>query len=272
MSNLRPPLPEGQEGSDADPFDLAASAASAADLFLGPHSDDICFSLGALAYRRRAGRLLTLFSRSRYIAPLQAWRAQDQAEVTRLRKQEDAAFADACGLAPFALDLEDAMLRGREVFDLAPLEDDAALFEPEVMAALIERTGESQACHLRPWLFCPAGIGGHLDHALLALVVARNIARLLPLWRVCFYEDLFYAAAPMERFAGLRRLTQALPGFDLVRRSGELGATAAKKIELTRLYASQFDVAPTSISGFTPAVGEGASPHEAVWVVTERCG
>ena len=41
--------------------------ASPLDLYLSPHCDDICFSLGAMAHRRRAGTLLTILPISGYV-------------------------------------------------------------------------------------------------------------------------------------------------------------------------------------------------------------
>jgi hypothetical protein len=271
---MQPPL-DGQDTSRAgsvsgraDPFD-PADRPSASDLFLSPHPDDICFSLGALAFRRRAGTLLTVFSRSSFLAPSQAWRVSGNEGVSGLRRAEDAAFATACGLSRRELGLEDAMARGRRVFDLAPLAEDAAWLAPLLHAGL-ETPPPPPEPRVRPWLFCPAGIGGHLDHVLLRLAVAGNIETLMRSWRVCFYEDLHYASAPMDRFAGLHHLTRALPGFKLTRRIAALGGMTAKKIELMGLYGSQFDVPPASISGYTPAVNEGAAPHEAVWVLEDK--
>ena len=43
------------------------AGASPMDLYLSPHCDDICFSLGALAHRRQAGTLLTILPISGYV-------------------------------------------------------------------------------------------------------------------------------------------------------------------------------------------------------------
>jgi hypothetical protein len=271
MSNLRQTPLAGKGGwrasSAPDPFD-PADARSPHDLFLSPHSDDLCFSLGALAFRRRAGTLLTVFSKSTYLAPGRRPLVVRLQDVSSRRSAEDAAFASACGLAVRESGLDDAMARGRKVFDLSPAEKDAARLEAQLVPALLDlASGTAAGENERPWLFCPAGIGGHIDHVILCMAVARHIEPLTRRWRVCFYEDLFYAAEPMARFSGLHRLTQALQGRPLVRRSGALGALTPTKLELIGLYESQFDNLPTTIGEFTPATGENDAPHEAVWVV-----
>ncbi|HEX7777323.1 MAG TPA: PIG-L family deacetylase [Parvibaculum sp.] len=268
MRDLRQQPSEGQGGRRAaasDPFD-AADAVSGSDLFLSPHADDICFSLGALAFRRRAGTLLTVFSSSSYIAPAQRWRITHPEETTQIRQAEDAAFASSCGLAMRTFGLDDAMARGRDVFDLSAAEEDTSWLEEHLVPTLFDLAGETAEDIARPWLFCPAGIGGHIDHVILRSVVARNIEPLMRRWRVCFYEDIFYAAEPMARFSGLHRLTQALPGYGLARRSCVLAELTARKLDLIGLYESQFDTLPKNIGDFTPATGSSDAPHEAVWV------
>jgi len=47
---------------EIDAVTIEATDASRLDIYLQPHSDDVCFSLGALAHRRRRGLLLTVFS------------------------------------------------------------------------------------------------------------------------------------------------------------------------------------------------------------------
>src|SRR5262249_47796818 len=71
---------------------------SSSDVYLQPHSDDICFSLGAFAWRRYHGILLTAFPISGYVA-LDPDATRPSADwVTRTRIAEDRAFAEQCGL------------------------------------------------------------------------------------------------------------------------------------------------------------------------------
>jgi hypothetical protein len=181
----------------------ALAVADAGDVWLAPHSDDICFSLGLTAFRRRCGTLLTAFPLSGYHAGLP--RAQQGAEaltVTRLRLAEDAAFARACGLAVACLEFEDAALTGWPPFDAGRTHEQAARVEGALLAAL-RGPAVGRAPQLRPWLFCPAGIGGHVDHLALRAVVARHFDALRALYRIAFYEDLHYASDAAARTAGL---------------------------------------------------------------------
>lgn len=184
---------------------------------------------------------------------------------------EDAAFAGACGLAMRGLGFNEAPIRGRTVFDLAPLEEETKWIEGPLLAHLAACAGPATGEPAdRPWLFCPIGIGGHLDHALIQQVVTRHVEALRRVWRIGFYEDLFYASDPLARFTGLHRLMRVLPGFRLKRRSGELGQMTATKLDLIRGYASQFDELPMTIDAFTPATGGSAAAHEAIWTIDGR--
>lgn len=58
---------------------------------------------------------------------------------------------------------------------------------------------------LRPWLFCPAGIGDHVDHVAVRTVIAGHLDALGHSYRVAFYEDLHYAADPEKRRLGPER-------------------------------------------------------------------
>lgn len=265
---------DAPDGADAcenpGEFDPGASGPlpSAADLFLSPHSDDICFSLGELARRRRAGTLLTVFSRSLYVAE-PAPQANSSDQVTAVRCAEDAAFAAGCCLAVETMGLRDARVRGRESFSLDALASEVKALEPVLLGWIGDFAGRRQPTD-RPWMFCPSGIGGHLDHVAVMTVVARNLENLQETHRVCFYEDLHYASNVLARSVGLRRLAQTLPRFTLLRREWPLADGGIAKLNLIRLYASQFAALPASITRFTPAIYAGGAPHEAVWVAQLR--
>jgi len=244
-------------------------APSAGDLYLSPHSDDICFSLGELAHRRQAGTLLTLYSRSSYVAEPSAQAALSADRVTARRLAEDAAFAGSCGLGVETLDLCDALLRGAQPFALEDLETQVEALEPVLLGRIRDLAGRRER-EDRTWLFCPCGIGGHVDHVAAMTAVARNLERLQETHRVCFYEDLHYASIVLARSVGLRRLAQSLPRFTLLRRQWPIAGDGRGKLALVRLYASQLAAPPTSIERFSPAIYAGATSHEAVWTVQRR--
>jgi len=239
------------------------------DVYVSPHSDDICFSLGAFARKRGGGILLTVFPNSAYLAPRpDRLSPVSSDDVTRTRMSEDRAFAAACNLAARFLALGCASFYGKPPFDLAGVHEKAAGTEATLMQALLEIPGETGAA-ARPWLFCPTGIGGHVDHVAVLMVVIRNLERLRSRYRIAFYEDLYYASDARIRRAGLQRLFQGLPGRSLMRHSLPLGDDGTEKLKLLHLYPSQFTALPPSIAHFTPADGTSGMPHEAIWTEEE---
>src|SRR5690242_1996754 len=85
-------------------------------VYLSPHQDDICFSLGALTRRVSGGILINIFSLSSYTdeslhLPL------DVHLVSKLRDREDDEFVHQCGLAKQNLDQLDSPLRNRRPYD-----------------------------------------------------------------------------------------------------------------------------------------------------------
>jgi LmbE family N-acetylglucosaminyl deacetylase len=237
--------------------------ASVSDLYLSPHSDDICFSLGGLAEHRRAGTLLTILPISGYV-PTPPGAARPPADqVTRTRKAEDEAFAAACGLRARFLNMRCASLLGRGSRDLSWAGENADRIEPVLMKAVMNAAARSRG--VRPWLFCPSGIGGHVDHVAIRMGVVRHLDRLNRYFRIAFYEDLHYASHPIVRSSGIARLLQDLPRRSFRRHVLPLGEGVAAKLALIRLYASQFLDPPQSIASFTPAMATSLPPHEAIW-------
>src|SRR5205085_3882562 len=121
------------------------------DVYISPHSDDICFSLGVLAHTRCSGILLTVCSVSSYVAQPGTLR-MSPAQVTRIRTAEDLEFAAACGLRAHFMNAEDALLLGHHPFDLRWAEPNAIRIEPALTKVLCEFSSQN-ASGRRPWLF-----------------------------------------------------------------------------------------------------------------------
>jgi LmbE family N-acetylglucosaminyl deacetylase len=234
------------------------------DLYLSPHSDDICFSLGALAHKRHIGTLLTILPISNYALTLPDRARPSADDVTRARKAEDMAFARSCGLTAGFLDLRCIRHLGRSSRDLGWVEENAQRIEPVLIKAINDHAAPIKP-GLRPWLFCPGGIGGHIDHVAVRIVVARNFDRLARRYRIGFYEDLHYASQALVRAMGLAALLEGLPGRTLQRHAWPLRELAGTKLALIGLYPSQFNEPPQSLGDFTPYVGTASEPHEAIW-------
>ena len=248
-----------------DPSGAPQPPTSRWDVYLSPHSDDVCFSLGALAHERHGGVLLTVFPIAAYLAVRPGESRPGSDQVTAIRMSEDIAFTAACGLRAEFLKIMGASLLGRRPFDLDFADDNAKRIEAPLIGLLLRLAAE-RGEGARPWLFCPSGIGGHVDHVAIRLVTVRHYDRLASLYRLAFYEDLPYASQPLARLTGLEQLLRGLHGRSLRRHAWPLADKAGIKLSLIRLYESQFLEPPSSLDSFTPAVESNLAPHEAVWI------
>ncbi|THD49597.1 MAG: hypothetical protein E7774_00965 [Bradyrhizobium sp.] len=235
------------------------------DIYLQPHSDDVCFSLGALASRRPRGTALTICPTTAYV-PLRPGTPAPSAErVTAIRMAEDREFCQACGFEARFLDLPVSSLLGHDPFDLSRVEENAARIGAPLIEALFAFAEQGQR-ETRPWLYCPGGIGDHVDHVATLAVVMSHYRRLSARYRIAFYEDLPYAANRKARKRGIERLLDAAKGFFLRRQALPLGPNdRERKLALIHLYPSQFLDAPVDLAAFTPALGADSAPHEALW-------
>jgi hypothetical protein len=231
-------------------------------VYLSPHHDDVCFSLGAIARRLPGGRLINLFTHSTH----RLTRNDDDADgVTGERTAEDAAFAAACRFSRVDIGLPDAPLLGRGPGDLSHLVTDAAALRP-VLAARLNAIAEATPASETLTLFCPAGIGGHANHVATMMSVIGLLPVIEARYRVLFYEDLPYAANTVFRESGLLRLFAALGDRRGVRLASDFGAAADAKLALVNLYASQFVGPQVGCDRFSPAALDGPYRlHEAVW-------
>ena len=246
---------------------LLVEEASPEDIFLQPHSDDVCFSLGHFASQRHAGKLLTLFALS-YACNDQARREPRYIHATtRQRLREDAAFAAVCGLEADFLEFPDARARGERLFNPRLVPTVARLIHEDLMHALLGPT-VGRLLPRKPTLFCPAAIGGHVDHLAVLLTVVHNLPLLTTHYRIVFYEDLYYAADPLRRQRGLTLLHGLLPGFLLHRHKHSLDASAqAVKLDFIHLYSSQLTPETSTLSAYVPADAVYPLPHEALWIL-----
>ena len=242
-------------------------------LYLSPHHDDVCFSIGNLA-SRMGGDVLNLFTVSRYVAVDQGLPADEAARVeavSALRRLEDEAFVRAAGLIHRGLGFREARLTGHEPFDLADLapEVDMLLAElmPVVLGMLPSGGDPSQAS-----LYCPMGIGGHRNHISTFLAVRAAYEVLRHRCTVFLYEDLHYASVPRLREDGLRRAAHVFGDYRLSEVVHPLDVDEAeRKMRWIGLYASQHPH-PPRIADFTPASGLAEGPHEIVWRVSPMDG
>jgi len=237
------------------------------DVYLQPHCDDVCFSLGGRASRREGGLLLTVFSTNGYTAPKDGVPPCAPEVAATIRKAEDAAFAAACGLDHRFMDLPSARELGFGSFDLDQVDADRRRIDSKLTTELLAHAGDTDAA-TRPWLFCPAAIGGHVDHAAVFETILAHWEALSSRYRIAFYEDLPYAADPRRRGLGIARMKRRAAGLGLRRGVFPLDrALATRKVDTISLYPSQIDGVPDDLGAFVPATRPRTPDHEAIWSV-----
>jgi hypothetical protein len=235
-------------------------------VYLSPHHDDVCFSIGNIASRFR-GDLVNLFTRSCYVAvdiELPSNEEERIEVISQLRRQEDLRFTEATGLVRHDLGLSEPALVGYDPFDLRDVETEAAALSERLipfLSSMLPDQGDPSAASL----YCPMGIGGHRNHLSTLIAVRNAYEDLRRRCTVFLYEDLPYANNPRVRRAGL--LTNLFVGVRFSSIVMPLNADESeRKMGLINLYASQHRRAPRIVE-FTPCSGFMA-PHEIVWKVS----
>jgi LmbE family N-acetylglucosaminyl deacetylase len=239
---------------------MVPAAGADTNIYLSPHYDDIAFSLGARVAAEPGGRLINLFTRSGYVAgtPVDHW--PDAATIERvmvLRQAEDMAFSQRHGLERLDLGLDEPPVRKRTPWDLTGLAEDIEQVRAPLNDLLAALPAGSR-------IFCPAGIGGHVNHLAVRAVVIELLPELQRRGEVLFYEDLPYASSSRARRRWLPDLRRALAGWRIRRQAWPAGAD---KLAMVNLYPSQHGKPATSLRRFSPRTLWPIGPHEAVWQV-----
>ena len=236
------------------------------NIYLSPHCDDVCFSLGQLA-SRTGGELVNAFTVSSYVETpmdLPADPAARVAAITALRRDEDLRFCAAVGLTRHDLGLPEPPVIGLDPFDRTRLADEVSRLSESLVPRLLDLLAR-EADPQRAALFCPMGIGGHRNHLSMLLAVRRVLQALERLCSVFLYEDLHYASDAVARELGLARAARLFPDAQLSPMVMPLDGPAAEcKMGWIGLYASQHGRPPRP-ADFTPASGLAPGPHEIVW-------
>jgi hypothetical protein len=244
------------------------------DLYLSPHYDDVCFSIGSFVSRRRSGALLTIFSRSDHLLRVADRRADGFGRMkpeqriefaSRIRRDEDLAFAERVGLDAAVAGLDEAPIRNRHPFDSDKSIEDAARLERPILDSIAAAAAPPPSDR-RAVLCCPMGIGGHVDHLTLLRIVRKHYADLHSQREIVFYEDLHYASTWDERVRGVARFGEILHPLRPRRRHLPVKAPRAK-LELVNIYKSQFRDLPDTLAAFSPATFFAGRAHEALWTI-----
>ncbi len=169
-------------------------------IYLSPHLDDAVLSCGGLIARQAANdepvTVVTVCAGDTPVGELTPFAVElhrrwgGEGSPVAARRAEDRMACGRLGASVIQLEVVDAVYRRSKNVPLYP--DEAAIFGPlnpadlglvAQLAALL-----AEACSPTAYLYCPAGIGGHVDHRLTRMA-AERLGR--PLW---YYPDLPYAA------------------------------------------------------------------------------
>jgi hypothetical protein len=232
-------------------------------IYLSPHHDDVCFSIGHLA-ARQGGELVNVFTRSNYAAVPLRTDGQDRIScITGLRRDEDRLFVQQAGLIRHDLGLDETSALGFDSFDLSGLDEEIAMLRGTLISyldALLPADARPQNSNL----FCPMGIGGHRNHLSILLAVRDSVAALSLRCTIWLYEDLHYASNAEARRRGIIHARQAFAGRNLKATIVRLDAESAeRKLDWIRLYRTQHR-RPVEPGRYTPASGIEKAMHEMV--------
>lgn len=215
-------------------------------IFLSPHCDDVCFSIGGIAQQFHRGILLNLYTRSTYVHPTSPLCPNESLTsnfISQARTQEDERFAKACGLTRMDLGLEEPELMGQEPFCYDNLLLDIELLEDKLITRL---KSLAQRNDPKALLFCPMGIGHHRNHLATTLTILKNRTSLEQYYQLFFYFDLPYAADQRHKMHGIKRFEQIVKSANLPIYMYELTSKRMEnKQALIELYQSQL---PASIN------------------------
>lgn len=201
---------------------------------LSPHIDDAAFGL-ALTISKCANNnvsvtIINCFTVTRWTAIPVENKATDA--VSLLRKLEDAAFYKTIheNIQIINLDLLDAPLRNGYIFQEQPFQENELELIDELKVLLRQ--------HVDGLLFCPLGIGNHIDHAICRAAVEKLYKQL----DVVFYEDLPYAKriSHSQIELHIKELEQQL-GVKLSNNTQGLLDCNVDKEQAIRLYKSQMN-------------------------------
>jgi len=156
-------------------------------IWISPHLDDICFSLGGLVSKVNHGHLLNLFSISNYVERLD--HTYNQNVISKIRDGEDSLFAQRCNLSRYNFSFEDPSVLGINPFILTGLDIEVDKINSALIPYLLDQKNETE----KICLVSPMGIGGHKNHLSIAIAIIKNIEVLKDKFDLFFYADLPYA-------------------------------------------------------------------------------
>ncbi len=207
-------------------------------IFVSPHRDDICFSLGGFVANAGRGTLINVYTESQFTTDVARFGTSIR-QITAIREKEDSKYCQGNNLERIDLGFSEPALRGRRPFSEDSL-DDCDLIEDRLIDAIREVRNQ----HASSIVYCPLGIGRHIDHLAVRRVIARSVPALTLGCNVAFYEDMPYSLQVNETQIHAY-VESALPDWSLSRVNQHLDrASFSAKKKFISLYQSQDGVCP----------------------------
>jgi LmbE family N-acetylglucosaminyl deacetylase len=200
---------------------------------LSPHIDDAAYCLALTISKcvkcKMEITIINCFTVSKWAI---RFVSKDVNEISLLRKEEDEKFYRSYGfpISILNLDLLDAPLRDGFIFQQDPF--------AEKEWSVVQELKTHLENHLDGILFCPLGIGDHIDHAICREAVMQLYEKI----KVIFFEDLPYAFRINEEeiFAHVKKLQESLK-IKLVHQVNFLKDLSINKEQLIRIYDTQIN-------------------------------
>jgi|GEM_PF-371564 len=237
-------------------------------LFISPHLDDAVLSCGsAIARLARTGArvwVVTVFTAD--LAPdmdpsplamrcHETWGGGD-APFSR-RREEDRAAVSLLGAEPVHLGFLDAVYRtdgrGKPWYPATQRGGTAAPDERACVQRIAERLREVLGGHPRATVFCPAGIGGHVDHT-----IVRTAVESLGAPHIIYYDEYPYFSWTKSAHHATRRPPS------LVLRATRMELEA--RVAATHCYASQIPGLFPSLPGRVYGMLREQMPRVVAWL------
>jgi hypothetical protein len=162
--------------------------------------------------------------------------------------------------------LDDAPLRGRDPFGSYDLTHDIAILERPILSSISSCGKDATG---RDAIFCPMGIGGHIDHKIVQDIILTHYNDLQRTANIYFYDNLYYASSYRARVEGVSPFLERIHPRRAVRLLHSI-TDIRIKLDLIRIYESQLATLPLNLEEFSPDVGAPSPAHEAVWVLTDE--
>lgn len=150
-------------------------------IYLSPHFDDIAFSLSTKI--QTGGTILDVFTISNYVEN-DCCLGKDVSDV---RKNEEMSYIRTNNLKYEMLKLPDSGLNGCPFsrYHVVPIDPN---LEKELLDVIFKLKTKSKI----NTLFCPMGVGKHLDHLQLFLIIQKHYVELKKEFKIVFYAEVPY--------------------------------------------------------------------------------